>query len=65
VDYDRICFQVNASGIRQAQLIKEIVEATSAEKYAEMCRLGRLYYDTYLSTKNFLFLLYDHLRSLI
>lgn len=65
VDYDKICFQINAGGLPLAQLIKKRVEETDAERYAEMCRLGRLYYDSCLSMKNFLFLLYDHLRRLI
>ncbi len=65
VDYDKFCVRVEAHDPAAVERIKAAVYNTVDETYAEMCRSGRLHYDTFFSTKNFLFLLYDALRRAV
>ena len=62
VDYDRFCARISPRDA-VGERIEEVVAGTGSARYGEMCRLGRLHYDAYLSPRNFLFLLYRSLAA--
>jgi hypothetical protein len=65
IDYEKFCIRVEAHDDDAVGRIREAVYCTRDETYAEMCRAGRLHFDTFFSAKNFLYLLYDALYMAI
>lgn len=65
VDYDAICLRFDARDPDVAVRIKDAVLSVDQARYERLCRLGRLYFDTYLSPRNFLFLSYEALELLV
>ena len=65
IDYDQFCFRIEGSDIPTAtEQIQELLSAVNEKKYKEMCQMARFYYDSYLSAKNSLYLLYNHLQKI-
>jgi hypothetical protein len=62
INYDRFCVRLPLQE-PVAERLEDTLAGISDEFYREMCSLGRLHYDTYLSPRNFLFLLYRVLAA--
>ncbi|HEX6715458.1 MAG TPA: exostosin family protein [Pyrinomonadaceae bacterium] len=62
VNYDDICIRIDESDADLVERIKEAVYSTDEDTYLNMCRAGRLYYDGFFSSRNYLYLLYNALR---
>ncbi len=65
IQYDKFCIRVDTSSPSISADIKSGIKKIGPEQYAEMCLLARLHYDTFLSRKTFLFLIYDALKKLV
>lgn len=65
IDYESICLSFEARDPEVALQIKEAVLSMDVARYEEMCRMARYCFDTYLSPRNFLFLLYQALDRLV
>lgn len=65
VNYDEICLRFDAREPDVALQIQEAIQGMLHSRYERLCRMGRLYFDAYLSCRNFLFLLYDNLDKLM
>lgn len=63
VDYDAICLRFEASDPDLTERILAAVRGLDDRQYARMCKLGLLYFHTYLSPRNVLFLLHDALGA--
>ena len=65
IPYEKICFIIDSEKEDIVPRVRAIIQMVNPDQNTEIGRLGRLYYDSYLSCKNFLFLLYEALRKLL
>jgi hypothetical protein len=62
IDYDAICLRFDACDPDVAAKIAAAVKSIEPCQHEEMRRLGRLYFDAYLSPRNIMFLLHQFLE---
>ncbi|WP_203781531.1 exostosin domain-containing protein [Paractinoplanes rishiriensis] len=63
INYDEFCLRLSLSDDNLSESIKGAVEAVGDERWQQMRKLARHTFDTYLSTFNLLFLLYQAIRE--